>query len=177
MKKVVSISLLVIIFSCKHREEDKIILQKNEESLEVTSDFDKKELMNKLINLSIEEGDTVSYKKIFRDYVSSGHYNDFICISIKMIEKYSYTRAYYDIYYLLSYGDFEKDFYKEELAYYFLVKAFELNDKNAIDTIEMLDEFEPSNKILLDSEYYRNLILSSENILPCEIISILKKKN
>lgn len=158
MKKILVVLCLSFFVSCK---------KNNYITKETNSDFENKELINNLLNNALERGDTIAYQELFEDYIFAGHYEDFFCTTIKMINRHeNFSQPYFDAYYLLTYGEFNFNS-RKKLSYYFLIKAYEKGNQDAISVV--LYKKHENEDIVINSDYYKNIIISSNDVLPCEL--------
>ena len=76
------------------------------------------------------------------------------------------SQPYFDAYYLLTYGEFNFNS-RKKLSYYFLIKAYEKGNQDAISVV--LYKKHENENIVINSDYYKNIIISSNDVLPCEL--------
>lgn len=145
-------SLFLLLFSC-NKSANKNEPEKIEKSASYDTDYNNKELMIKLLDSALIYGDTSSYKKAFKYYVISNHYEEFLYYSIKMSEKHDFSEAYFDTYYLLNVRENDTLYKSNDLANFYLFKAYEKGSSYAKDQVE---EMYPDKKSIPKSSDYLN---------------------
>jgi hypothetical protein len=151
--KILTVILAIIFLSCNKSSK------KNENKMvsgvaNYEEPYNDKKLMKALLDSAIVYGDESSYKTAYKNYIISNHYGEFLYYSIIMAEKHDYSQAFYDSYYLLKSdymkkGDGKKDI--PDLANFFLLKAYEKGNQDAIDDVE---EMYPDIKSIPKASYY-----------------------
>jgi hypothetical protein len=128
MKKVILAILIVSIFGCSQNKNDV------EDSLPMNAgyvyDYNNKEKINGLCERILQKGDTIAFAELETIYVISEHSEELLFISSVMAEKYNYWRAYHMNYDILYYHP-DKTPNRRRFAFYNLIKAYELGDKQA----------------------------------------------
>jgi len=140
--------LLISIISCEKNKEnlDKTVGSSIEGSNEKFEQNDSRQYytVNKqyypLITKAINQGDTISYDAVSRIVDLEGGHIEFFYYSLLMANKHNYSKACYDVYYILNkYKDgvvnhvnaYSFDNETQRLANYYLLKASELGYKDA----------------------------------------------
>jgi len=148
MKNILYIIILLCFVSCKknYNQEVEII-----EPSEIIS----KDKINQLLQNAINLGDTLAYDSI-SSYSVMQHTNiDFYYYSQLMANKYSYSKAYYDLYKTLSEQGtkinnidiYSSDKHTKQLANYYLLKSWELGFKRAsVDIKQIFGDSIPHSK-------------------------------
>lgn len=163
--------LICIFFSCnnkKVKKENNII--KSEESSNTVSFYNKKYRdINKMeaLKKAIEsKGDTIAFIELEEIYFNSGHGEEFLYYGVFMANAYNYSGGYMSVYRILRTG-FGEEKYKlnDRLANYYLLKAYELGNRSAKNSIE---ERFYNIKIPTSKEYWS--LLYSKNAPPSTFI-------
>lgn len=136
MKNIIQmLIILLIVCSCKKEIQ---INKKNEvdgsPASEYQTEYYDKEKLDKALKSAIDEKNIEAYSNSFRVHVIANKYHEFLYYSILMAEKNKYDQAFYDTYYLLTC----EAAFKSNLAMYYLLKGYELDNQDAIDEVEEL---------------------------------------
>lgn len=153
IKPLIYFWLVLIFVECsnnqrKKSEKQEVDSVKNELVIEENQWLKKKE---ELISLCIEKGDTVAFEKLIKDYYFHAPYHEFLNPAMIMANHYNYSGGYFFTYLTLSHPYAPKMNEKTEcLAYYYLLKAYELKYPHAVSKVE--EKF-GNNKIPTASSY------------------------
>lgn len=127
--------LLILVISCRENNvENKNIQNKNVILNEYETEYNDKEKLNELLRKAIDDNNTDAYYKAFKIHVIANRYHEFLYYSITMAEKNNFSQAYFDTYYLLTVRISKPS----KLAMYYLLKAYEKRNEDAIDEIKEL---------------------------------------
>ncbi len=128
MKNIV-ITISLILMGCNPSNTKNI---SNEEKFDIYNPSLKKDLDDAII-----KGDTLSYNRAFKLFLTHNYNKEFLFYSMIMAEKNKYKRAYYDTYMLLhSINDDNGYNYNSRMSEYFLLKAYESGDKSASEDVK-----------------------------------------
>ncbi|MCW3162873.1 hypothetical protein [Chryseobacterium oryctis] len=152
MKKIISFSLILLLFNCSKKEEQKKSKTTKDtipKTTFVTFDFHDKELQENL-NKAITKGDTIAYIRSYKKYSINGRDKEFLYYAILMAEKNNYKKAYYDISLILSLpptdslkGKFKSNSKFRDYSFY---KSYEMGDEAAKEDIKYM--FTEKNEII-----------------------------
>ena len=139
LKSILSIFFLVYSFSCTQKKVSKRYDDVSDIKT-ISSDT-----INSLIDLSIVNGDTISYQRIRNYYFIRGQYPLFLNYSLVMANKHHYNMAYYDVYYILTHSKWGTslsglDSATRKLAVTYLQKSYLLNYVDAINEWGVLEQ-------------------------------------
>jgi hypothetical protein len=148
MKNLLNLLIFLSIVSCTDKNnkvadspiKDTISTLKEEENPYMVN-YENKKRMKKLIDSAIINGDTLSYQEAFKDYMVSGHLQEFLYYSIKMAKIHKYSEAYFDTYYIINLSDKKNGYLSQkdnDLSLFYLLKAYELNNQTAKDKVKDL---------------------------------------
>jgi len=150
------IPILLFTFACTKKSRENIVEKPMDDSYSVG--YNNKIQMTKLLNAAILKGDTTSYKMAYKNYTIASHYEEFLYYSISMAEKHDYNLAYYHTYELLKIVDEIKGYNNihknNPIAIYFLLMAYEKNEKNALD--DLMEIYSNKSDIPKSSDYLKN---------------------
>jgi len=129
MKKYIYTVILVTAFASCNQKSD------TEESTPSKNYLDQYNDENKLKELSIKiisTGDTIAFQQMSDIYWISGHRHEFLYYAIRIANDYQYHDGYYEAYSIL-HTDIKTNTNKKtnDLANYYLLKAYELGNKSA----------------------------------------------
>ncbi|GGD21254.1 hypothetical protein [Flavobacterium orientale] len=150
---IVLISLLII--SCNKKDNNKT---KELTDFLYTSDLQIEKIeKDSLLKRAINNGDSIAYKKISRNFLSSNRASEFYIYSFMMANEHNSAKAFYDLYDIMMFSsDYINQFNRKkskEMSIYYLLKSYELNYKAAERDIK--DYFDvnnvPSSKVYFDS--------------------------
>lgn len=115
-----------IFYACKGGNTPANVVSMNyvQDSL-FNNDSLRSSLQEKIIN----SGDTIAYSELSSIYISFP--KEFLYYSMVMANDYNYSPAYYDIYWILK-TDSKNDNGVNRLANYYLLRACELNNNDAL---------------------------------------------
>lgn len=149
--KFIFLTTIFLLSSCKKNNEgiQKDKKTNNEKEKIVSNDdpyqrgYNDKVYLNKLLEDALLKGDTIAYRRAFKEFTISGHNEEFIYYAIKMAERHDVALAYADAYYLLTYRQDEPN----KIAIFYLLKAYEKGDKDAKSEVKeiFLDKKIPSS--------------------------------
>lgn len=134
MKNKIIFILSALLISCK--EDNKI--SKNQESDLVFSSRYQYSKIRDCLEVAVLKNDTLMYNKFYNESLINNYKKELLCYSIFMAEKNNYRTAYYNISYNLSFGEDEVfyNIYKSKYGLYCLLKAYEMGDKQAKETVK-----------------------------------------
>ena len=145
MKNITKISIFILLFSSCNEDGKKSGESLPRNSSELISGVSLSEMkeMTTYKNEVLHSGKISSYKKLQIFYADKLLFNELLFSAIIMANKYGYTPAYYDVFKGLKFthpsGDFKKlDSLSKKLATYYLLKAHELGDSQALYQIKEL---------------------------------------
>jgi len=137
MKKIYfSVLSILTLLACEKQKSEGIIKGSpmNSRYVKLYNDKDK---ISQLHQRILQKGDTVAYMELKAIYDISEHYDELLYVSTVMAEKYNYREAYKTSYEILV-RDADSTTNKKRLAYYNLLKAFELGDKRSAEELEQI---------------------------------------
>lgn len=128
--------LLLIVFSCSKRKESPKSLNFSDSINSTTDDYrlENYVMADILIKKAIIEGDTSAYKNLSSFYIMKIHRKeDLYFYALLMAEKHHYSKAYWDLFYVLSGSElcFNKKEVLDKLAVYYLLLAYEGGSNDA----------------------------------------------
>jgi hypothetical protein len=137
MKKILilNIIIMVLFFGCKKNE-----IVKTQNPI-YQSGYENKAILDSLLRKAIILGDTIAYKRAYKEFQISGHNKEFLYFSIKMAERNNYLKAYFDVYQIIKVNDMIEKFDDKKtsnIGLFYLIKAYKKGDKNSRDEIEIL---------------------------------------
>lgn len=122
--------MLFLFFSCDKQEKN--ITNKLVNSSNNYEDYYNERKDAKILaDSALKYGDTNSYNLAYKRYILKNCYEEFLYYSMKMTEKHDFTQAYFDTYYLLTLRENDSITKLNNLANYYLFKAYEKGDPNA----------------------------------------------
>jgi hypothetical protein len=83
----------------------------------------------------------LDYQEAFKDYMVSGHLQEFLYYSIKMAKIHKFGEAYFDTYYIINLNDKKNGYLStkdNDLSLFYLLKAYELGNQTAKDKVKDL---------------------------------------
>ncbi|RWW96705.1 hypothetical protein [Flavobacterium cerinum] len=148
MKKIICVVSVILFFvSCNKKVEEINTGQK------YLKDFNNSKKMEELSNKVLNEGDTIAFLEMSDIYALSSHQKEFLWYALRMATDYEYHGAYYEAYFILHTDyDIEKHEGVNKLANYYLLKAYELGNKDCKASIK--ERFNQS-EIPTSKEYWR----------------------
>jgi len=153
IKHLFYLSLLFFAVECSSDGQSKFESQ-NIESTKIERKDQQSEMLSKkeeLISLCVDKGDTVAFEKLIKDYYFHAPYHEFLNPAMIMANHYNYSGGYFFTYLTLCHPYAPKMNEKTEcLAYYYLLKAYELKYPHAVSKVE--EKF-GNNKIPTASSY------------------------
>jgi hypothetical protein len=163
-KKTPLLILIFFVLACENKKDNNLTVSASNQSTSTFSIYNKEyqnsDRIEELKKTIAIKGDTIAFLKLKEIYYNSGHRDEFLYTAIFMSNAYKYSEAYFTVYSILK-TDYGKEKYKvnDKLANYYLLKAYELDNKSASFAIE--ERF--INKTIPSSSEYWNLIYSSPN--------------
>jgi hypothetical protein len=160
MKRIsILFSLVLVYSSCneKTQQANTVVTAQNEPSdtLEVRMEQMPNPKRIKLLSDAITKGDTSAYDELAIYHIFNGRGPEFLYHSIIMANKYDHPNAYFTVYLILAeplnYQTFQSLGEKtKNIAYYYLLKASEKGNANAIYTAKRIFG---ENKVPKSSKY------------------------
>jgi hypothetical protein len=150
IKTIVCLLLTIacLFQSCK-KEKEVVPVSAYTESYKLYSN---NQMMKTLKQRVLVDNDTSAYNTLERIYLESGHKEELLYYALHMAEGEHSGRACFTTYFLLRSDNNNEAI--NELAVYYLIKAYELNDKSAIP--EITDYFD-ADKIPSSTLYLRDI--------------------
>lgn len=147
MKNLLILFVLLAIVSCRDRSKKvadsqvKDTIGTLQKETPYMVNYENKKRMKKLVDSAIIYGDTLSYQEAFKDYMVSGHLQEFLYYSIKMAKIHKFGEAYFDTYYIINLNDKKNGYLStkdNDLSLFYLLKAYELGNQTAKDKVKDL---------------------------------------
>ncbi|WP_299176286.1 hypothetical protein [uncultured Chryseobacterium sp.] len=136
MKNLLFILPLFLLFSCTKTTNNKETVESKKNATDTNSlNINNPKLQEELSKM-ILDNDTVTYKKSYKKYVTSGHSKEFLYYAILMAEKNNYKEAYKDITDILDFTLEDPLAYNSQYASYCLLKAYEMGDEGAKASVD-----------------------------------------
>ena len=140
MKNLLFIPIMFLLFNCVKTESNKEA-KNNKKTLPISNikkfDINDQSLKTNLEN-AILKGDTLVYKKYYKEYLINGNSKEFLYYAVLMAEKNNYKRAYLDIATILDFSLNDSLAYHSKYATYSLLKAYEMGDKGAKGSVNYI---------------------------------------
>lgn len=157
MKNLLFILPLFLLFSCTKSDKKNNNNKKNVENKRNATDINSLNIsdpkLEEELNKMIIDNDTITYKKYYKKYVTSGHSKEFLYYAILMAEKNNYKEAYRDITNILDFTLEDPLAYNSQYASYCLLKAYEMGDEGAKSSVSYIYT-EKGKKIPMSSSIY-----------------------
>lgn len=171
MKPFCILIILLSLCSCHNRNQSPISIWKDPVVIAPRTPINDKNLMDSLINISINKGDTSAFNRVFSYYAIEGRKSELLAYSITMANKYNYIDAYFYVYMTLDDpkqggGLNTLDERTKNLALYYLFRAHELGYKEATNVIEYIFG---EDSTIPKSSYFLNKIAEFDSSLGIKI--------
>ncbi|MFZ4929542.1 hypothetical protein [Chryseobacterium sp. Mn2064] len=138
IKYMIVFCITASIVSCNQKER-KVIDKGTESEKTFKINDTKSDSLKILLNNIIKKGDTLSYNKAYKTFTVYGDKREFLYYSMMMADKYNYKRAFYNTYMLIQSIGIEYEYdTKSKIGEYYLLKAYEMEDKFAIQDVEYI---------------------------------------
>jgi hypothetical protein len=147
MKNLLILFVFLSIVSCRDKSKKAMDSPVNDtigalqEENPYMVNHENKKRVKKLVDSAIINGDTLAYQEAFKDYMVSGHLQEFLYYSIKMAKIHKFGEAYFDTYYIINLNDKKNGYLSSKdsnLSLFYLLKAYELGNQTAKDKVKDL---------------------------------------
>jgi hypothetical protein len=122
------------MLGCDKKSEPEIL-----EPAKTHRDMYDDKLMMQSLERKLISGDTLAYNEYQLICSLSGHDKETLFYSLIVAEEFNYHRAYFNAYYTMTINTAElKSKHYNDLKMYYLLKAYELGNRDALDEINRL---------------------------------------
>jgi hypothetical protein len=160
MKEILGLIIVCLMCSCNHSNTNNPVV------LSPNSYFTKEyEQIRKIVYY----GDTIAYQKMFDDFDDNFRIPEFLSYSLIMANKYDFTQAYYDVFYILTMLPQINEYECDTISFYcldektrnFALEYFSLaiNKGSIIASKQLLSEFCENQSFPIKELYFNKELI------------------